>query len=90
MAAAPPALQETGAGSLPPRTRWRRRMFVKQARHLTHGYALNLAVPQMNNTNLKSDLHDLYITAAREVDVDDSKKAIILFVPHKLLPKYVL
>uniref|UniRef100_A0A7S1C3R4 40S ribosomal protein S7 n=1 Tax=Bicosoecida sp. CB-2014 TaxID=1486930 RepID=A0A7S1C3R4_9STRA len=43
---------------------------------------------ELNNSNLKSDLHDLYITAAREVDVDESKKAIILFVPHKLLPKY--
>lgn len=37
---------------------------------------------------MKNDLHDLYITAAREIDVDESKKAIIMFVPHKLLSKY--
>lgn len=42
----------------------------------------------MGNTNLKGDLRELYITAAKSVVVDDSKSAIIMFVPFKLLKAY--
>ena len=35
---------------------------------------------EATNQELKSDLRDLYITAAKEVDVNASRKAIIIHV----------
>jgi small subunit ribosomal protein S7e len=42
----------------------------------------------VNSNELKSELHSLYITAAKEVEVPGGKKAIILFVPYVLLPNF--
>jgi small subunit ribosomal protein S7e len=39
----------------------------------------------MTSTELKAPLRSLYITAAKEVDCGSGKKAIILYVPFKLL-----
>ena len=36
-------------------------------------------------TEMKAEMKDLYISAAKEVDVSDGRKAIIIFVPFKLL-----
>jgi len=42
-----------------------------------------------NNTpDLKSDLRSMYISSAREVEVSTGKKAIIIFVPYRLLPNF--
>jgi small subunit ribosomal protein S7e len=40
-----------------------------------------------DNATLKA-LSKLYITAAKQVDVDDGKKAIIVFVPPPLLKEF--
>lgn len=42
----------------------------------------------MSANELKADLHDLYISAAKEVEVSGGRKAIILFVPFKLLKDF--
>ncbi|CAM9588764.1 unnamed protein product [Heterosigma akashiwo] len=42
----------------------------------------------MSAVEIKADLRDLYITAAKEVDVGPGKKAIIVVVPYKLLRKF--
>ena len=42
----------------------------------------------MTSTDLKSALSDLYITAAKEVDCAGGRKAIILYVPFKLLKNF--
>merc|ERR1712183_9499 len=39
---------------------------------------------EATNQELKSDLRDLYITGAKEVDVNASRKAIIIHVPYRL------
>lgn len=38
----------------------------------------------MTSPDLKASLRDLYITAAKEVDIGHGKKAIIIYVPYKL------
>uniref|UniRef100_A0A061RJF7 40S ribosomal protein S7 n=1 Tax=Tetraselmis sp. GSL018 TaxID=582737 RepID=A0A061RJF7_9CHLO len=43
---------------------------------------------EANNSELKSELKDLYITSAREVDVSGSRKAIIIHVPYRLLKAF--
>jgi small subunit ribosomal protein S7e len=44
---------------------------------------------EMTSTELKSSLRDLYITAAKEVDCGGGgRKAIILYVPYKLLNSF--
>lgn len=43
---------------------------------------------EVSASELKSGLHDLYITAAREVDLDGSRKAIIIFVPFRQLKDF--
>ena len=43
---------------------------------------------EMTSTDLKSSLKDLYITAAKEVDCSGGRKAIILYVPFKLLKSF--
>lgn len=44
---------------------------------------------QMGTSPLKAQLSDLYITAAKAIDVEGgAAKAIVIFVPYKLLTKY--
>lgn len=46
---------------------------------------------EMSASDIKADLRDLHITAAKEVDVGDpsiGKKAIILMVPFKILKNF--
>lgn len=40
------------------------------------------------NDELKADLHDLYISAARELEVGGGRKAIIIFVPFRQLKDF--
>jgi small subunit ribosomal protein S7e len=42
----------------------------------------------MTSTELKASLRDLYITAAKDVDCGGGKKAIIIYVPYKLLKSF--
>lgn len=42
---------------------------------------------EATNNELKSDLRDLYITAAKEIDVAGSRKAIIVHVSSVALPQ---
>ncbi|KAM1478103.1 hypothetical protein ACFXTO_039858 [Malus domestica] len=48
------------------------------------------AVFDLENTNqeLKSDLKDLYINSAIQVDVSGSKKAVVIHVPYRLRKAY--
>lgn len=39
----------------------------------------------MTSTELKASLRNLYITAAKEVDCGNGQKAIVMYVPYKLL-----
>jgi small subunit ribosomal protein S7e len=43
---------------------------------------------EMTSTELKSSLRDLYITAAKDVDCGGGRKAIIIYVPYKLLTSF--
>jgi small subunit ribosomal protein S7e len=43
---------------------------------------------EMTSPELKSSLRDLYITAAKEVECGGGSKAIILYVPFKLLKSF--
>lgn len=43
---------------------------------------------EATNAELKSDLRDLYITSAIEVDVSSSRKAIVITVPYRLLKAF--
>jgi small subunit ribosomal protein S7e len=43
---------------------------------------------QNNNEDMKADLTDLYITAAKEVAVSGNKTAIVIFVPFVLHKKF--
>eukprot|EP00891_Asterochloris_glomerata_P004952 jgi/Astpho2/4952/Aster-06687 len=43
---------------------------------------------EATSTELKADLKDLYITAAKEVDVGQGRKAIIIHVPYRLLKAF--
>ena len=40
------------------------------------------------NSDLKNQLRELYITSARELDVGDKKKCVIIFVPVPLLKAF--
>jgi len=42
----------------------------------------------MTSTDLKASLRGLYITAAKEIDCGGGRKAIILYVPYKLLKAF--
>ena len=37
---------------------------------------------------MKADLHDLYISAAKELELDGGRKAIIIFVPFRQLKDF--
>uniref|UniRef100_A0A6T6H372 40S ribosomal protein S7 n=1 Tax=Craspedostauros australis TaxID=1486917 RepID=A0A6T6H372_9STRA len=43
---------------------------------------------EMTSTELKAALRDMYITAAKEVDCGGGNKAIVLYVPFKLLKAF--
>jgi len=43
---------------------------------------------EMTSTELKGSLRDLYISAAKEVDCGSGRKAIIVYVPFKLLKQF--
>lgn len=43
---------------------------------------------EITSKDLAADLRDLFITAAKEVDVDGGKKAIVIFVPFKLYKRF--
>ncbi|CAN0069612.1 unnamed protein product [Ascophyllum nodosum] len=43
---------------------------------------------EMSAADIKSEIRDLYITGAKQVDVGGNKKAIIIFVPYRLLRSY--
>merc|ERR1712021_197079 len=43
---------------------------------------------EMTSTELKGSLRDLYITAAKEVDCGGGRKAIVVYVPFKLLKAF--
>ena len=51
-------------------------------------FAQELLNLEMTSTELKASLRDLFITAAKEVDVGGGRKAIILYVPYKLLKSF--
>ena len=40
------------------------------------------------NSDLKASLRELHITAAKEVDVSEGKKAIVIFVPVPQLKQF--
>jgi small subunit ribosomal protein S7e len=43
---------------------------------------------EVSAADIKMHLKDLYITAARQIDISGRSKAIIIFVPYRLLQKY--
>jgi len=43
---------------------------------------------EVNVNDLKSELRDLYIISAREIDVVGNKKAVIIFIPFPLAQKF--
>ena len=50
----------------------------------------------MSTSEIKADLHDLFILGAKELEVGGGRKAIIIFVPfrqlrdfHKIQPRLV-
>ena len=43
---------------------------------------------EMSANELKADLHDLYISAARELEVGGGRKAIVIFVPFRQLKDF--
>ena len=43
---------------------------------------------ELGNAEMKADLRDLYILGAKQLSVPGAKKAIILFVPFKLLARF--
>ncbi|DBA01623.1 TPA: hypothetical protein N0F65_011379, partial [Lagenidium giganteum] len=43
---------------------------------------------EMSSSELKNDLKDLYISAAKQVDVASGRKAIVIFVPYRLAKSF--
>jgi small subunit ribosomal protein S7e len=43
---------------------------------------------ELTSTELKASLRDLYIAAAKDVDCGNGRKAIIIYVPYKLLKSF--
>jgi small subunit ribosomal protein S7e len=50
--------------------------------------AAELAAIEANNAALKNDLRTLYISAAREIEIDGGRKAIVVVVPFPLLADF--
>ena len=40
------------------------------------------------NSDLKTQLRELYVTGAKEIDIGDKRKCIIIFVPVPLLSQF--
>ena len=63
----------------------------QEASEFENSVAQELFNLEMSAAEIKSELRDLYITAAKEVNVgsaNSGKQAIILFVPFKLLKQF--
>ncbi|CAG9464993.1 unnamed protein product [Pedinophyceae sp. YPF-701] len=43
---------------------------------------------EATNAELKAELRDLYITGAKEIDVSAARKAVLIYVPYRLLKAY--
>ena len=43
---------------------------------------------EMSTVEIKADLRDLYICAAKQIDVGSTRQAIVISVPHRLLAAY--
>jgi hypothetical protein len=43
---------------------------------------------KVSANELKADLHDLYISAAKEIELDGGRKAIVIFVPFRQLKDF--
>ena len=54
---------------------------------LSYGFICGLLL-KVSASELKADLHDLYISAAKELDLDGGRKAIIIFVPFRQLKDF--
>ncbi|OQS02994.1 40S ribosomal protein S7 [Thraustotheca clavata] len=50
--------------------------------------AQELAALENSSAEIKADLKDLYILAAKQVDVVGGRKAIVIFVPYRLLKNF--
>lgn len=50
--------------------------------------AQELSNLEMSASDLKADLHDLYISAARELEVESGRKAVVIFVPFRQLKDF--
>ncbi|KAF0739967.1 hypothetical protein Ae201684P_016548 [Aphanomyces euteiches] len=50
--------------------------------------AQELVALENSAAEIKADLKDLYITAAKQVDVPGGRKAIVIFVPFRLLKSF--
>jgi len=43
---------------------------------------------EVNSAELKADLRDLYFLSAKEIDVSSGRKAVVIFVPFRLLKSF--
>eukprot|EP00053_Salpingoeca_punica_P000645 m.29659 g.29659 ORF g.29659 m.29659 type:complete len:197 (+) comp10462_c0_seq1:50-640(+) len=59
-----------------------------QPDHLEEQVATALYDLQINSDKLKQALREVHITSAKEVDIGDNKRALIVFVPPPQLPVY--
>ncbi|KAL7681857.1 putative ribosomal protein S7e [Plasmopara halstedii] len=50
--------------------------------------AQELSNLEQSAAEIKNDLKDLYITAAKQVDISSGRKAIVIFVPFRLLASF--
>jgi len=60
----------------------------QEADELEKSVAQELLNLELTSTDLKSSLKGLFITAAKEIDCGSGRKAIILYVPYKLLKPF--
>lgn len=56
----------------------------KEPTELENSLAQALLDLEASSKDLKADLRDLYILAAKEIEVDESRRAIVVFVPFVL------
>jgi len=43
---------------------------------------------EVSSNELRAELKDLYISAAKEIDLPNQKKAVVIFVPHRLHERF--
>src|ERR1700712_4588928 len=60
----------------------------EQPSELEEQVAKALVELEITSKDLAVDLRDLFITSAKEVDIEGGKKAIIIFVPYKLYRRF--